>query len=423
MAVSEERAGKAVWEQVRASATTPTPPLPFAVSTWPNEEPKLDWGSFVRSMALGGALALGVYLLLSRFLPTVPRARLGAAGKLVLFVGVLLAAALAPLVHEVGHVIGGAFVRFRFMFLVWGPFRFVRENDQVRVRMNRDLAHAGGLALSLPTAMEHVGRRNAIVVATGPAVSLVLGVTGLTVSWLTGIWRSPEAMSDPTLAIAGIVAAAFGVASIGIGLVTLIPGRTGEFATDGAQLLRYVRGGSEVDRHGTLVTMAAVATGATRPRDWPRDLIPRLTIRDPDSPDAILAESLVYYQALDDGDLHRAHQALSTLLQRTVVKGRRARAPFAQEAAFYELAVRGDASAAAQWLEEELGGSIADVPMRKVLVELLTLTNVVEAGDAAAAAKARSRLHDALPTLAARSGVDALKAELVERRLAELRVA
>jgi hypothetical protein len=291
------------------------------------------------------------------------------------------------------------------------------------MRMNRDLAHAGGIALSLPTTMEDLGRRNAIVVATGPAASLVLGVVALTASWLTGIWRSSAAMSDPTLAIPGIVAAAFGVASIGIGLVTLIPGRTGGFATDGAQLLRYVRGGSEADRHRTLITMAAVATGATRPRDWPRDLMPRLTINDPDSPDAILAESLVYYQALDDGDVHRAHQALSTLLQRTVVKGRRARAPYAQEAAFYELAVRGDASAATRWLDEELGGSIADVPMRKVLVELLTLTIVVEAGDAAAAAKARSRVEDALPTLAARSGVDALKAELVERRLARLRIA
>jgi hypothetical protein len=132
---------------------------------------------------------------------------------------------------------------------------------------------------------------------------------------------------------------------------------------------------------------------------------------------------LSYYQALDDGDLQRAHQSLSTVLERTIVKGRRARAPYAQEAAFYELAVRGDASAARRWLDEELGGSIADVPMRKVLVELLTLTSVVEAGDTTAAAKARARVEEALPTLAARSGVDALKAELVARRVAELRPA
>jgi hypothetical protein len=344
-------------------------------------------------------------------------------GKLVLFIGVLVAAAVAPLVHELGHVIGGAFVRFRFTFLTWGPFRVAREGDEVRVRMNSDFALAGGIALSLPTTMEDLARRNAIVVAAGPVVSLVAGAVALTVSYLTGIWRSSAAMSDPTLAITGMVAATFGLCSIGLGLLTLIPGRTGRFATDGAQLLRYVRGGSEADRHSAVATLLAVAMGATRPRDWPRGVIRGLTIGDPDGSDAILGESFAYYQALDDGDMRRAHQALSTVLERTIVKGRRARAPYAQEAAFYELAVRGDASAAGRWLDEELGGSIADVPMRKVLVDLMTMTKVAEAGDATATAKARSRVEDALPALAARSGVDALKAELVARRLAELRVA
>jgi hypothetical protein len=374
-------------------------------------------------MVLGGAVTLGAYLLISRFLPTVPRAQLGAVGKLVLFIGVLVAAAVAPLVHELGHVIGGAFVRFRFTFLTWGPFRVAREGDEVRVRMNSDFALAGGIALSLPTTMEDLARRNAIVVAAGPVVSLVAGAVALTVSYLTGIWRSSAAMSDPTLAITGMVAATFGLCSIGLGLLTLIPGRTGRFATDGAQLLRYVRGGSEADRHSAVATLLAVAMGATRPRDWPRGVIRGLTIGDPDGSDAILGESFAYYQALDDGDMRRAHQALSTVLERTIVKGRRARAPYAQEAAFYELAVRGDASAAGRWLDEELGGSIADVPMRKVLVDLMTMTKVAEAGDATATAKARSRVEDALPALAARSGVDALKAELVARRLAELRVA
>jgi hypothetical protein len=374
-------------------------------------------------MVLGGAVTLGAYLLISRFLPTVPRAQLGAVGKLVLFIGVLVAAAVAPLVHELGHVIGGAFVRFRFTFLTWGPFRVAREGDEVRVRMNSDFALAGGIALSLPTTMEDLARRNAIVVAAGPVVSLVAGAVGLTVSYLTGIWRSSAAMSDPTLAITGMVAATFGLCSIGLGLLTLIPGRTGRFATDGAQLLRYVRGGSEADRHSAVATLLAVAMGATRPRDWPRGVIRGLTIGDPDGSDAILGESFAYYQALDDGDMRRAHQALSTVLERTIVKGRRARAPYAQEAAFYELAVRGDASAAGRWLDEELGGSIADVRMRKVLVDLMTMTKVAEAGEATATAKARSRVEDALPALAARSGVDALKAELVARRLAELRVA
>lgn len=386
MAVSEERAAEALRQQVAGSGGTPR--LPFAVSAEPNEYRQLDWGAFLRSMALGSVLAAGVYLLISRFLPTVPRAHLGAVGRLVLVSGVLMAAALAPLVHEIGHVAGGAVVRLRF---------------------------------TLPTTMEDVARRTAIVVAAGPATSLALGIVALVTSYLTSVWRSPAAMSDPSLAISGIAAGAFGVCSLGIGLLTLIPGRTGHYATDGAQLLRYIRGGAAADRHITLMTMAAVATGSTRPRDWPRDLIRRLMTDGSASSDAILAESLAYYQALDDGDLPAAHRALGSVLERTIPKGRRARAPYAQEAAFYELVVRGDAAAARRWLDEELGGSIADVPMRKVLVDLLTLTDVTEAGDPAAAARARARVDEALPALATRSGVDALKAELVARRIARLR--
>src|SRR4051812_17973391 len=98
----------------------------------PNARPATDWGSFFRSMILAGALALGGWLVVKRLLPTIPKAHLGAVGRLVLMVSVIGAAAIAPLVHELGHVIGGALVRFRFTMLAWGPVRVTREGDRVR---------------------------------------------------------------------------------------------------------------------------------------------------------------------------------------------------------------------------------------------------------------------------------------------------
>jgi len=108
------------------------------------------------------------------------------------------------------------------------------------------------------------------------------------------------------------------------------------------------------------------------------------------------------------------------VLERAGSTRRKARAPYAQEAAFYELTVRGDASAAECWLEEELVVGIADASMRKVLVNLLTLTRVVEVGQSTAAATARSLIGEAVPELAGRSGIDALKTELIARRVAGL---
>jgi hypothetical protein len=418
MAVPEERTGQAVRQQI--GDATITPPLPFALSGTPNAQRKNGSISLVRSMLLGAGLALGAYFLMSRFLSTVPRARLGAVGKLGRFLCVLVAAAVAPLAHEIGHVLGGRIVRFRFTLLVWGPLRVAREGNQVRVGLNRNGALVGGIALSLPTTMEDLARRTLVVVAMGPVTSVALGLASLAVSYLTGIWRTPTAMADPSLAIGGIALGAFGVSSLGIGLLTLLPGRTGRFATDGSQILRYLRGGVEAERHSELMTLVALASGGTRPRDWPRALIQRLTTDRFTSSDSILGELFAYYQALDDGDFSGAHGALSTVLERAGSTGRKARAPYAQEAAFYELTVHGDTAAAERWLDEELTVGIADVSMRKVLVNLLTLTKVVEVGQSTAAATARSRVDEALPLLAGRSGVDAVKTELIARRVDEL---
>jgi len=310
MAVSEERAGQTVWQQVGDPATAP--PLPFALPAVPNAERKPGWVSLVRSMLLGAAVAIAAYLVMSRFLSTVPRAHLGAVGKLVLFLAAVVAAALAPLAHEIGHVLGGRIVRFRFTLLVWGPLRIAREGNQVRIGLNRNAALIGGIALSLPTTLENLGRRTLVLVIMGPATSIVLGIVGLAASYLTGIWRSPTAMAEPALAIWGLAAGVFGAASLGIGVLTLFPGRTGRFATDGAQILRYLRGGAEAERHGELMSLVAFASGGIRPRDWPRALVQRLTTVELTGSDTVVGSLFAYYQALDDGDFSGAHSSLST---------------------------------------------------------------------------------------------------------------
>lgn len=62
-------------------------------------------------------------------------------------------------------------------------------------------------------------------------------------------------------AIGGLWAAAFGVSSLGIALVTLLPGRTAGLYTDGAQILRYVRGGQAMERHSASWPLPASRRG------------------------------------------------------------------------------------------------------------------------------------------------------------------
>lgn len=68
------------------------------------------------------------------------------------------------------------------------------------------------------------------------------------------------------------------------------------------------------------MALAGIATGMTHPRDWPAALIGRLTGDDGPDGGGVLARTLVYYQALDEGDLARASSPRSPPL-------RNARAP------------------------------------------------------------------------------------------------
>lgn len=416
MAVPEERTAEAVRQQVRG-VFEGAPPLVFVPASGARSRARreVDWLSLWRGVLLGAGAAFGGYLVATQLLPTIPKPHLDASAEATLVIGAIVAAAIAPLVHELGHVVGGLLVRFRFMMLTWGPVRIAREGKAIRVGLNRTFNHVGGIALLLPETFENLPRRTAVMIGMGPATSLVLGVAALIASYTTGIWHSAAGMSAPPRAIGGLWEAVFGVSSLGIALVTLMPGRTAGLYTDGAQILRYVRGGAAMERHCALMALAGIATGMTRPRDWPTTLIDRLTgDNDPDG-GGVLARTLVYYQALDQGDVERAHASLTAVLAETATAGRRTHALYAEEAAFYELVVRGDVDATERWLGSAAPGVVADATMRGVLTDLIAVAR--DGRDAAALEAARARIEPALSTVAGRSGADALKAELVRRFL------
>ena len=53
-------------------------------------------------------------------------------------------------VHELGHLITGLIQGFRFELFVVGPLGIKRENNRIKVYLNKNIAHYGGLASTLP---------------------------------------------------------------------------------------------------------------------------------------------------------------------------------------------------------------------------------------------------------------------------------
>ena len=131
----------------------------------------------LRLAAFMGA-ALGTGLLLGKLMGGRMRhAPLPVSGP-VLFLIFGLVIFLVLLAHETGHIVGGVSAGFRFQLLTVGPFTLVREDGRVRLRANRDLGRAGGIAVTLPVPGVDVRRGAMRMIVGGPMASLVLGILG-----------------------------------------------------------------------------------------------------------------------------------------------------------------------------------------------------------------------------------------------------
>jgi hypothetical protein len=176
--------------------------------------------------------------------------------------------------------------------------------------------------------------------------------------------------------------------------------RTSGFLTDGARLLRLMKGGETARRDRALMTLVGLATSPVRPREWPAAVV-----RDADgdtdgSPMDAAGPVMSYLHALDLGDVAGAHAHLVRAAGRLAAVPPTARGSFATEMAFYELVVRGDAGRARAWLALDHASPFQDRLVRPVLDALLE-----DGGEA--------RARALLPELADRSGIDRMRAEQV----------
>lgn len=203
-------------------------------------------------------------------------------------------------VHEAGHLLAGRLVGFRFLLFIAGPVRVAREGGQVRLGWNRNLSLAGGLAATGPTPdrLERLRQRTAVMVAGGPAVSLLAGLAGGALYLSAGLHEG--GLSGP----AGVLprlAAIFALGSLAIAVVTLFPGRTSGFLTDGSRLLQLLRGGPRAEADAALVGLMAWSMAGARPRDWDPALVEN-ALRDDDGPFHALALHHAWRHAADSGN-------------------------------------------------------------------------------------------------------------------------
>ena len=292
------------------------------------------------------------------------------------------------LVHEAGHLAGGALAGFRPLVLIAGPLRLERTNGRTRASLNRSIPLAGGLAICTPVGTLDLRRRTMVMAAGGPIASLILGVQCL------ALWMALSPVLRDGGAAASIVTFILlfgGFVSLAIGILTLLPMSANGFYSDGARILRLMRNNEDTEREVALMSLMGLALGGTRPRDWDVELVRSASaIRDGGAFE-VSGLHFAHLHALDRGDIDRARSCLEEMLTRVHQLPAVGRGPLLLGAAVFFALYDGDAVRARSLYEAAgSGAGLLRSPHQRLLADAavrLAEGDVHGAADAAAAAQ------------------------------------
>ena len=309
------------------------------------------------------AAALGTGLLLGKLMGgRMARAPLPVSGP-VLFLLIGLVMFLVLLAHETGHIVGGVSAGFRFQLLAVGPFTLVREEGRLRLRANRALGRAGGIAVTLPLPGVDMRRGAMRMIVGGPLASLVLGILG----WVVFFASS---------GLASLLGALTGGFSLAIAVMTSIPGAIGGYVSDGGRFLMLRRGGMEAVRWLTLGRIRV----EVRPRDW--DLGAAGEDWVDGSVDGVIVASALFFYELDSGREEEAGRWLDRMISYLDVTPPYMRPGVLVEAAWFTAARRGQAAEGRAWLEQLKPGPYVQVwSVRRAEWAVLRAEGLLEAAE------------------------------------------
>lgn len=148
-------------------------------------------------------------------------------------IGALLMFLVSLSAHELGHLIAGLAVGYRFELFIAGFIKIYRNKDQkIRIGFNKELSMFGGVAATTPRDLNADNKKKfAIIIISGPIASFLFTLLCFTIAG-----HIPEPWKF-FLAIAG-------AASFGIFFATIIPNKAGIFFTDRKRFQRLLSHGN-----------------------------------------------------------------------------------------------------------------------------------------------------------------------------------
>ncbi len=213
----------------------------------------------------------------------------GAKPNAVMVAGFICAGATAVAWHEIGHLFGGICVGFRPSSLRVGPLVF-HKTLRISVYCGPGM-WMGGWANVSPTKSDHLVLRALVLVLSGPAASVGLGLLILPFS------TSPVIRVFSALCIVG-------------GLADLMPFGSHPMVSDGKRIWMLLRHPAQAERWVALMKLNAELARGAMSESLPADYIAKAISVHDDSLETVVAHSIAYSRAFH---LHQDAEAASLL--------------------------------------------------------------------------------------------------------------
>ncbi|HEY0068616.1 MAG TPA: hypothetical protein VGE04_01460 [Chloroflexia bacterium] len=195
---------------------------------------------------------------------------------------------LETVVHELGHLVAGWLVGFRFVMVTVGKLKLRATGAGLRLQFTDKTDIQSGSALMVPTTLHNLRARWLVMTVGGMAGNLLLGCCFF--GWM---------LADPG-GMRGWLPFASGLSFV-LGLLNLLPLKVNGFNSDGAYLQVLLRGGPKAERFCYLTMITGASRMGRRPRDWDRAWIDGILQPADGSLDEVLANHVAFYWAMDVG--------------------------------------------------------------------------------------------------------------------------
>src|SRR5882724_423350 len=206
---------------------------------------------------------------------------------------------LLVLIHELGHLVGGLLVGFRFEYIRIGPFTIERSGKVTQHWTWHDLA--SGMTLARPVSRTALKWRFFVYFAAGPAANLITAYCAFK-------------LMPRNNSLAAAIGLAIFLGSIFMGFVNLVPARARTQMLDGLKIWILIFTRKRRDRMLLLLTFAADARRGDRQAFMADNRVEPSTLIIDGSCEQVVTNWLAFYKAMAAKDHEVAGQCLENCL-------------------------------------------------------------------------------------------------------------